>query len=689
MIKKFTLMLILFLYFIVGGFSALTDNNEAYYTFDDVSPFTFHSNTQSGATGILNGAFNFDGSTDYLTTSFNGFGDESYTMNIWFKTTDDGNIRDIYSNYQGGVQAIHLSKNSLNQITLFTRDSANSQEIVFSTTETYNDGNYHLATITRDHINNELSMYIDNVHKFTGADTTTSTYYNNFQIGRSYIYSALSWIGDLDDFSIYNRVLTTQELTDLYNNGVGETAQNVANDYIYYLPFDSLRDSTLNENHLEEYASPTLSQGIINTGYNFDGINDKITTYNNILSGNSHSISFWIKPNNLELDFLIYQGDTNTDRGFLISTSATGSLYFQYSTFSANSFNTIYESPNVLTVGELQHISIIRDGASHKLYINGIEQTFNLFFGTATADNLRVSNTPVLTIGGKTVASFNGLIDEVSFWNRAINFNEVEQLYNNGNGFQFVTNPLTIEINSPIQNFNYTYDVSNLELNIDTTLNSDCTYTYNAIETPFTTTGLLNHISQFNLGAPINESLNFEILLTCVDETLTYTTEKSLIFHRQQEPLDFEIFVPQDQQHFNYDTSVIEFYIETNYVADCTYLVYNMTIPIEFSITGSSVHKTNYTAFYPNVNDYFTSFTCEGINVLETTQKNVTFIIDDMQIITAGASIEGFFTDTGGGLGSFFNSISTPIIYFLIAFSIVGSIGAIILAIANRLKKGL
>jgi len=686
MIKKILILLTILNFFILSGFSALTDNNVAYYTFDDVDSFTFHSNTQNGATGILGGAFNFDGSTDYLSTPFNwGTLDTDLSFNMWIY--DDGKTDVMYFTniLNGHIPYFQVQKSTPTEMKIYAKDS---NGIVLEVFATIPINEWFMVTGIRNSITQQLEIYINNVLIDSIADTRTGHFNTgrDFLIGEYPYLSTFKFQGNLDDLAFYNRVLTAQEITDLYNAGIGGTAENVANDYVYYLPFDSLSDSTLNENHLQEYASPTLTTGLINTAYSFDGVNDHLKT-NNIIFDTSNepfSIGLWVNMDVVKTShgfFTQYNGLFSTSEGIWWAYNNNNQHVVRLFDGVGGFLNIDFFE--VININEWYYLTVTFDGTTLKSFINGIEKSSGvgtyiasndpLFFGTYEQDLL-------------TTNILDGNLDEIGIWKRDLSLIEIQELYNGGLGFQFVTNPLLIEINTPIEFFNYTYDVENIELNIDTSINANCDYTYNAITTPFTTTGLLNHVSQFNLGAPINESLNFEILISCIDETLTFTTEKTIIFHRQQEPLDFEILVPQDQQHFNYDTSVIEFYIQTNYVANCTYQVYNMTTPQQFSSTTSSVHKTNYTAFYPNVNEYLTTFTCEGINVIETTQKNVTFIIDE-QISSGIGNLGVFMEDVGTGTGGLLNAITSPVIYFLLIFVVSVSIGAIIISISTRIKE--
>lgn len=91
---------------------------------------------------------------------------------------------------------------------------------------------------------------------------------------------------------------------------------------------------------------------------------------------------------------------------------------------------------NILAVGEWYHVIMVFDGSdltqNLKIYLNGMPEIFGL--ATSTTTITRRDTTP-LRIGDFTTAavssssSFNGLIDEVRLYNRALNQEEITDLY--------------------------------------------------------------------------------------------------------------------------------------------------------------------------------------------------------------------------------------------------------------------
>ena len=99
-------------------------------------------------------------------------------------------------------------------------------------------------------------------------------------------------------------------------------------------------------------------------------------------------------------------------------------------------------STTTLTTGVWYHVVGTYDGSNIKIYVNGaLEST------TAWASGLAYSSTVRTRIGSQLVTIFagetdnhlpwNGALDEVGLWNRALSATEITQLYNSGTGLAY------------------------------------------------------------------------------------------------------------------------------------------------------------------------------------------------------------------------------------------------------------
>ncbi len=94
------------------------------------------------------------------------------------------------------------------------------------------DGQWHMVTVTHDHnlASNNMNIYVDGTFISSATKSAIPPVATNHHevatIGISAglgVSSFFAFNGNLDEFSIWNRVLSPSEITDLYNNGAGLT----------------------------------------------------------------------------------------------------------------------------------------------------------------------------------------------------------------------------------------------------------------------------------------------------------------------------------------------------------------------------------------------------------------------------------------------------------------------------------
>lgn len=116
-------------------------------------------------------------------------------------------------------------------------------------------------------------------------------------------------------------------------------------------------------------------------------------------------------------NYLLDVDDTMHIRWFF--TSGGASNYFGYT------------STGTITVGKLHHVVATWDGTLLKIYIDGaLDSSFDPI-GTPTPDTTS-GNAYIGRLGNETSRYWNGWIDEVGVWNRALSLSEVQQLYSEG-----------------------------------------------------------------------------------------------------------------------------------------------------------------------------------------------------------------------------------------------------------------
>lgn len=173
--------------------------------------------------GIAGKAYNFNGSTQYITTSNVYTNPADFTISAWFRTTTvtGGKLVGfgVSQTDQSWQYDRHIYMNNAGQIYfgvyplgVHTINSASS----------YNDGNWHLATATLSSAAG-MVLYIDGSQ--VAADPSTTTAENTVGYWRIGYDNNSGWTsqpssfyfnGDMDDVLIYNRAISAGEVNTLF-----------------------------------------------------------------------------------------------------------------------------------------------------------------------------------------------------------------------------------------------------------------------------------------------------------------------------------------------------------------------------------------------------------------------------------------------------------------------------------------
>jgi hypothetical protein len=229
------------------------------------------------------------------------------------------------------------------------------------------------------------------------------------------------------------RCLTTAGLNRDTSNIAKIIIPNVAdnvpvNGLVGYWPFTgNAADSSGNGNNLViDNASLTIDRNsFTNSAYSFNGFSSSLTTPLNLETFPGVTISIWGNiVGNQNIQTLLNLTSANQQNAFGINYSQNVEAVDAYA--SPNSLGSIGVSKNVWN-----HYVISFDFASSitKFFCNGI------LIGVTTS-SINSSKRTELNIGRHHSDSwgygwfFNGSLDEVGIWNRALSENEIKNLYN-------------------------------------------------------------------------------------------------------------------------------------------------------------------------------------------------------------------------------------------------------------------
>lgn len=192
-------------------------------------------------------------------------------------------------------------------------------------------------------------------------------------------------------------------------------------------------DFSGNSNH-GSVSGATVASGLDQLCYSFDGVDDKITiTDNTVLNPtNAITVSTWIKwtTNNPNWEWLISKNsDSGATNGYALFKQPDGVNQIRFCVNGVGNGITI----STFTIGTWYHIiGTATAGSSVKLYVDGTKVS-----ETATVPNPIVSYNGYLGINSAAYYpspnNFNGFIQDVRIYNRALSADEVNILYELGN----------------------------------------------------------------------------------------------------------------------------------------------------------------------------------------------------------------------------------------------------------------
>ena len=522
------------------------------------------------------------------------------TLSYWLKRTS-GNIYSLYK-YDNGYPdnsdfAISAGpETSLNLI----GDGTNS--IPFEV----NGDEWEQVTAIFSRDSNQTKLYVNGLLVLQGTlnynqSSSSSPFAVNFAAG---IQNYTTGLGKIDDIAIWNRALTPEEITALYTGepvspptACNPLPANLQQGLVGYWPFCGNANDESGNGNDGTVNGATLTEdrfGNAAAAYSFDG-NDDINFGMNdefgVITGVQRTFSLWVNSVSGGNVLSKYEDYSPNNSNFLLAFNLSDSAL----RLIGNGTNFIDFDP--LSIGNWYHVVGVYDGINNlnQLFINGEL----VAFGSLNFSN-SVSTQPMYAgrVGGEPFY-YTGLIDDISFWNRSLTADEVQQLY--------TLNACTIAV----------YDTSHVTVYDTLTTYAtvyDTLYTYETIYDTLTTENIVN----------VYDTTLVENVITTYD---TITTEN--IVNVYDTTLVENVIT-------TYDTITTENIVN---VYDTT-LVENVITTYD-TITTENIVNVYDTTLVENVITTYDTLTTENIvNVYDTVTTYVT-VTDTLLIDITFTGIEG------------------------------------------------
>lgn len=450
------------------------DGLVGYWSFNgaDISGTTAYDRSGGGNNGTLtNGptaipgtvgqALNFDGGNDYVDIgdpadgSLDFGSDQSFSISLWFKTNDTASGQswpgfiskddsDVAPRTGYGCN-LDTSAGTLNNFYCETFVGGTADR--FESGAANNDNLWHHGVFVRNAATGNGQLYLDNAVKEDAALASTGSVANDVGLtiglrNANNTDANLFLQGQIDEVRIYNRALSAGEVAYIYARtkpaGSGTVAKSVANNsgLAGFWDFDDCdtcttvtdRSGNSNTGTMYDATGPTATNlhvtGKTGNGSTFDGVKyyvDAGNASNLNITGNI-TIGAWIKPNTLARSAVVAKDFTDV-RGYMFGIESTGEVYMEKDGL------ILLNAGTTMSAGGWNHIAVTFDGAGWTTWLNGVPAATS-----GDISGIPSQTTTSLTVGRRNYTGvesyFDGIIDEVKIYNRALSAAEIKNLYN-------------------------------------------------------------------------------------------------------------------------------------------------------------------------------------------------------------------------------------------------------------------
>ena len=402
--------------------------------------FTFDTTTNGWVNGKFGQSLLFGGAQKYMTASDAGLpsGASPRTLSAWVNvpvlpTSCTNETVIAYGSVGAGL---------LNGLQI--QKCSNTDQLVFSgygadvlVAKTLAINTWNLLTGTYD--GTTASLYLNGQLIGSGAKTWNTTL-QNINVGRLY-NSALEtsvFNGSVDDVRIYNRSLSVAEIGQIYT---GSQPVNCDQSCAAWWKLDETsgtiaKDSTVNANTgtLANFTFDGITNGWVGGVFKNSLLFNGSTTVVNVPNSASlnlagpMSITAWFNMNTVPAGGQIANILTKTAEEYyvrILGSGTGGCTATACVDFGSNANPHVLVPVASLPTGAWHYATGTYDGTNYCVYLDG--STKSCAVGAAPA-----SATDALVIGGNAGRLFNGTLDDLRIYSRALTLYEIYEQYSAG-----------------------------------------------------------------------------------------------------------------------------------------------------------------------------------------------------------------------------------------------------------------
>jgi hypothetical protein len=206
---------------------------------------------------------------------------------------------------------------------------------------------------------------------------------------------------------------------------------------------NSVGTSSFSSNDQDAYAGTVTNTtfmgnaGIFNTALGFNGTNNYVDfddPAGDALDPPYITVSCWVNPDILGATQYVISKNRDVSgteqTGYAIILLASGQVRADFWNSVDNGRKNI-DSVSSISTGEWSHLAMTYDGSTLKVYINGNEENSSSITGTIASGNRNLIF-GALTFNPPNFFQYDGLLDDVFIYDRALSPSEITMLYQRG-----------------------------------------------------------------------------------------------------------------------------------------------------------------------------------------------------------------------------------------------------------------
>lgn len=456
----------------------VSDGLKAHYTFDGPDTLTniadssgsgldgylslgSNGNTATSSIstrGIIGQAFSFDGNDDFIElptgNNFYPTADQPFTITAWARYNSGAGAIFWMPDSKFSSSGLYMEVDAFDNWSMLIDGSGGTTNLEIGSTP----GEWSFLTAIYDGDKATLYLNAGSPDTATGVTANAGVSDSGGEVEIGSKAEATIFDGEIDDVRFYDRALSLNEITRIYENTKGDkqnitmtpAGSSLEQGLVGHWTMDgpdtlqNIADVSGNGNHggLEFGSSGNTSTssmqvtGKLGQALEFDGSDDSVDMPNVIKGLTELTLSTWVNLSSADSDHDIYnRGTHNTLEPFIFwFDDESTDVWSVLITDSSGDTTGALSSATEATTEEWVHLSVTFVGDSKiRLFINGTEDANSPFSASTVSDiSTDSDNERIARAASSNAKHLHGLIDDVRIYDRALTDAEIQRLYQLG-----------------------------------------------------------------------------------------------------------------------------------------------------------------------------------------------------------------------------------------------------------------